>query len=262
MTAPANLLRSTSTYLPGREVLYVSVDMSEYLIDYYLHRQQVAPETKVEHDSTLRDLIACLAIHLTVRPSGESHAWTAHLVAREPYSLFAAGELTQLADAREAKGYLIGNIITDNIRHTDVNSLHAQKSAADGTVFRSYIQSEGDNPGAILERFYVQSEQLPLRVLLPRDSDLASALVALPDFDQSWFEQTDLENFAPDPAAIHMRNCSFEFRCDCSPEKLMPFLSALSESELNELYGKDSSLIISCPRCGSTFAMERERFGN
>jgi hypothetical protein len=253
----ANLLRSTSTYLPGREALFIEVDLSDYLIDYYIHRQQIAPKTQADHDDALKDLIACLAIHLTVRPSAECHAWTAHLVSSPPYSLFVAGELTQLEDARKAEGYLIGNILTENIRYTDVNSLHAQRSVADGNLSRSYIQSEHADAGAILESFYSQSEQLPLRVFLPRDSDKALAFAALPDFDAEWFKETSLMGFIPDAAAIHLRTCTFRFSCDCSPEKLMPFFNSLSTAERDELYGEDKELIISCPRCGRVFAVEK-----
>lgn len=232
--------------------------MSDYLLDYYIHRQKFAPETHFDHDNALKDLIACLAVHLTVRPSAESHAWTAHFVSSSPFSVFVTGELTQLEDARRAEGYITGNIITENIRHTDVNSLHAQRSAPDGTVYRSYIQSESAEAGAILERFYQQSEQLPLRIFLPRDSDKAFAFAALPDFDEAWFSSTALEGFIPDTNAIHLRSCEFRFFCDCSPDKLMPFFNTLSDEELEELYGEDRELIISCPRCGRNFAVEKK----
>lgn len=255
-----NPLRTRSTYLPGKEVLHIEIDMSDYLIDYYLHRKAVAPDTDAAHSGVLRDLLACMAIHLTARPSEETHAWTANLVASPPYSIFVTGALTQLEDARKAEGYLVGNIVTENIAHTDINSFHAQRSAMSSGVSRSYIQSDDSEPAKIVQEFYDKSEQRPLRIFLPLDSDKAYAFAALPDFDEEWFKTTSLDGFAPDNSAVLLRSCEFVFNCGCSPEKLLPFFKTLSQAELDELYGKDQALFISCPRCGVVFEMSKEAF--
>ena len=54
-----------------------------------------------------------------------------------------------------------------------------------------------------------------------------------------------------------MRNVEFDFRCDCSPDKLLPFFRSLSDDSINDLYGTDKELVISCPRCGKQFIIDR-----
>jgi redox-regulated HSP33 family molecular chaperone len=58
-----------------------------------------------------------------------------------------------------------------------------------------------------------------------------------------------------------MRTCSFEFRCDCSVDKLLPFFRSLTDEAITDLYGEDEELIINCPRCGRYFALAREDIG-
>ena len=258
-----NTLISTSDYLPGKESLLVDIDMSTYLIDYYLHRRQVAPETTPEQDDGLKELIACFAFHLAARPPTEDHAWTVHLVAEQPYSLFVTGTTGPLSKNGEGVGAIVGNILTENIRYTDVNSLHAQFTVKNGEVFKSYIRSESSKISEVVESFYNQSEQNPIRIFYSDTSDRSLALVALPDWDRDWFHSVSLESLLkPEEIPLsrpikRMRNCQFEFRCDCSPDKLLPFFRSLSPEEVKDLYAEDDDLIISCPRCGKFFPINR-----
>jgi len=247
-----------SKYLPGREALIVQADMSGYLIDYYLHRKKVDPQTSAEQDEKLKDLLACLAVHLTTRSAAQSHAWTIHMMAEPPYSLFGTGAVTEMHD-REAEGYLVGNILRDYISHTDVNSLHTQFTDKDGNSFRSYVQTEQSDIAAVVEYFYSQSEQKPLRVHLSRTSDRAIGMAALPGFDSAWFRSVDLETFLVDDTISKdpMFVWRLFFRCDCSPEKLIPFFRSIPKESVQDLYGSDDSIMISCPRCGEQFPILR-----
>jgi len=254
-------LTSTSDYLPGPEALLIRIDLSEYLIEYYLHRKDVAPETLAEQDEKLKELIACFAIHLAARPPMEEHAWTVHLVAEHPFSLFVTGSTGPVDGSGHGDGLIVGNILTENIRHTDVNSLHAQYTVKVGTVFKSYVQSESAEISRMVEHFYEQSEQSPLRIKHSTQSDISIGLVALPDSDPTWIAAADLEELSANYLLPikRMRSCNYEFRCDCSPDKLLPFFRSLTEEALTELYGADEALIISCPRCGKFFPISREQ---
>lgn len=254
----SNPLTFSTAYLPDWEALLVRVDLSAYLIDYYLHRKEVAASMTAEQDEKLKDLIACFAIHLAAHSAAQSHAWTLHMVASPPYSLFVTGSL-QPIDSSSSSGYLVGNVLTDSVRHTDVNSLHAQFSERGGEVFRSYVQSESSDVAKIVEHFYGQSEQNALRLHLSRTSDTATGLVALPGCDPSWLASVDLELLESDANVQKkaMRSGSMSFSCDCSPEKLLPFFRSLPEEKVEELYDGDDELIINCPRCGRSFAVGR-----
>jgi len=84
--------------------------------------------------------------------------------------------------------------------------------------------------------------------------------VALPGFDEEWFATVDLQSLVAGAAGLdqtRMRTCAFTFTCDCSAEKLAPFFRALGSSEINELFGEDPELIITCPRCGRRMSLSR-----
>jgi molecular chaperone Hsp33 len=257
---PAGLV-AISEYIPKREGLLVRVDMSDYLIDYYLHRKDVAPDTKSEHDEKLKELIACFAIHLSARTARETHAWTVHIAGDEPYSLFVTGNSGDMDSSGVAKGYLVGHILTDHIRHAEVNSIHAQFTNR-GQTYTSMVRCDSSDIRKIVEQFYAQSEQHPLRIEISTTSDTALGLVALPEYDEEWIGSVELGYAADSPEVVRtpMRTCEFAFLCDCSPDKLIPFFRSLSQASLDDLYGEDQELQISCPRCGRQFEIKRSEF--
>lgn len=256
-------LVAIAEYIPKREALLVRVDMSDYLIDYYLHRKTFAPDTDPHHDEKLKELIACFAVHLSARTAQETHAWTAHIAAQSPYSLFVTGNTGIMDESGIARGFLVGHILTDNIRHADVNSIHAQLSHR-GKTFNSMVRCDSPVIAQMVTQFYDHSEGYPMRLLLSETSDTAIGLVALPEFDAEWISSVDLEELvvAQDIPKSPMRTCHFAFTCDCSPAKLLPFFRSMSVDALEELYGNDSELLITCPRCGKQFTITRDDLAN
>jgi hypothetical protein len=254
-------LIATSDYIRSREIFLIRADMGEYLIDYYIHRKDHAPVTKAEHDAKLKDLIACFAIHLAARTTLETHAWTLHIVSEEPYSLFVTGSTGEIDDKGIARGFLVGHILTEHIRHSDTNGLHAQFTSK-GKTFKSYVSCDSSDIPAMVEAFYQQSEQRPIRIKVSSTSDTAVGLAALPGYDPEWFRAADIDELVASSGQLdktEMRNCAFTFTCDCSPEKLLPFFRTLAPETLHELYGDDESLQITCPRCGKQFTIDRDQ---
>lgn len=252
-------LIAVTEYIPKKEALVVKVDSSDYLIDYYLHRKQYAPDTNPVHDEKLKELITCFAIHLSARTGQETHAWTVHLVGETPYSLFVTGNTGLLDESGVAQGFIVGHILTDHIRHTDVNSIHAQFTSRGGSTFRSMVQCDSGDIPRMVEQFYAQSEQYPLRIKLSDNSDTAVGLVALPEFDEEWVRSVPIDEATASPEVERhfLRTVHFKFACDCSPEKLLPFFRIMSSESLQDLYGSDDELQITCPRCGRQFGVHR-----
>jgi redox-regulated HSP33 family molecular chaperone len=116
----------------------------------------------------------------------------------------------------------------------------------------------------MVKQFYDHSEGYPMRLHLSQTSDTAIGLVALPEFDAEWIMSVDLEELvaSSEVQKSPMRTCHFAFSCDCSPAKLLPFFRAMSVDDLEELYGNDSELLITCPRCGRQFAIARDELAN
>jgi redox-regulated HSP33 family molecular chaperone len=254
----ASGLIATSEYIPKKEGLLVRVDMSDYLIDYYLHRKEVAPDTDPAHDAKLKDLIACFAIHLSARTGRETHAWTVHIVADSPYSLFVTGNTGEIDETGVARGFIVGHILTDHIRHTDVSSIHAQFTGR-GQTFTSIVRCDTSDIRLMVEQFYEQSEQHPIRIVLSDTSDTAIGLVALPEYDDEWIRSIDVGKLVENTEVERspLRSVEFSFACDCSPQKLIPFFQTLSKEALADLYGADEELQITCPRCGKQFEIHR-----
>jgi molecular chaperone Hsp33 len=175
-----------------------------------------------------------------------------------PYSLFVTGSTGDMDESGIARGFIVGNVLTDNIRDTRVNAIHAQFTNR-GRTFNSMVQCDSANIARMVEQFYAQSEQYPLRIELSDDSDTAQGVVALPEYDDEWIRKISFEELSTSDAVerSHMRTCNFEFQCECSPEKLIPFFQAMTPRELEELYGEDQELDISCPRCGRHFFVSR-----
>ena len=247
-------------FLRPHNVFLINLDMSSYLLEYYTYRRDYAEVVTREQDEKLKDLIAAFALHLSAIPSSDTHAWTVSLVQDPPYALFVTGTVGKLDQNGITHGSIVGNILTDYIRHSDSNAIHAQVSAK-GLVSNSYVNCESQTISGMVETFCKQSEQREMRIHISEDSDTAIGIVALPDYDPEWFSQVDIKSLAKESINIDkvkMRECRFEFVCNCSAEKLLPFFNTLSEQELTDLYEDDQYLLITCPKCGKKFAIERE----
>lgn len=246
-------LISKSVYLPEKRVLLVECDLSAYLVDYFLHLKAHIVNPNPHREEQLRKLIACMTLHLSIRPPEETVAFTLHMHGEEPFSLFVTG------NARLQ--FIVGHVLEENIRHTDINMFHAQTMKNDGQSYTSAVRCESEDIREMFESYYAKSEQLPVKAFFIENSDKAIAIAAMPDFDQEWFAAISKEFPAEEIAALEkktMRDYQFFFRCDCSPDKLLPYFKSLDKDSLDELYGEDSALIIGCPRCGRKFDIERK----
>ena len=252
-------LIASTDYLPLHNVFLIHIDMSQYLLEFYVQRKDFADVVTTEQDSKLKDLIACFSIHLAARTTLETHAWTLSIVNEHPYSLFVTGNTGEIDESGIAKGFLVGNVLTENIRHSDTNGFHAQCTGR-GKTFNSYVSCESPDVTSMVENFYAQSEQRPIRIKLSGTNDTAIGLAALPGYEPEWFSNVNIEELSANSEKIEktrMRNCKFTFACDCSPEKLLPFFRTLTPEAVSDLYGEDQELLITCPRCGRKFAVDR-----
>lgn len=50
----------------------------------------------------------------------------------------------------------------------------------------------------------------------------------------------------------------YRWECGCSQEKLMAVLAPSMKSQAEDLFGPESSLRLSCPRCGARHLITRE----
>ena len=248
-----NALSSTSYYFPDKKALLLHSDLSEFFIDYYLNLKENNTQLSPRHDEQLKLLLACLSLHLTMRSPTETFAWTVHLQSEKPYSLFATGNSTG--------EYLVGQVLTDNIRHTDMSILHSQVSRKSGEASKSIVKSENNTVLGLFQEFYLQSEQLSLHLACLENSDQAFALVAMPGYDKDWFgteSPTDVWESLESRQYKKMKECQFYFHCNCSAERLLPYLRTIDNLTLEELFDGSDTLQANCPRCGKMFWISRK----
>ena len=249
-----NYLSTETKYIAERECLLLTADMSDYLIDYYIHLKEEIGAVKPEHDEKLKQLIIFFALHLSAKPPGDTFAWTLHFHDENPYSLFVTGNA--------ATKYIVGHVITENIRHADVNTFHAQVSNAKGEASRSSIQCESSNIKEMLEDYYNKSEQLSAKFSMIENSDCATMILAMPEHDEAWFKDAEFKTKeSTEGIGKKLNSNQYSFNCGCGPEKLLPFLRSIEEKDLEELYGSDEELLINCPRCGKKFTIKRTELG-
>ena len=138
-------------------------------------------------------------------------------------------------------------------------SAAASKSSHTSSGESGAVNFTGADPLVAVEKFYAQSEQYPLRIKLSDNSDTAVGLVALPEYDEEWVRSVPIEEATASPEVERhfLRTVHFKFACDCSPEKLLPFFRSMSSESLQDLYGSDDELQITCPRCGRQFGVHR-----
>ncbi|MCB0344716.1 MAG: Hsp33 family molecular chaperone HslO [Bdellovibrionales bacterium] len=249
-----NELRVISRYIRKYDCLLVDCDMSDYLIDYYLNAKEMGIKIEAEHDEQLKRYLACLAMHLTTRPAGETIAWTVHLPSEEPYTIFLTGS--------SSESYLIGRVIYENVAATNSYILHSQVVREVGDASKSLVQGLDASTKSMVENFYRQSEQVAVKVAFIENSDKAAMLVATPGHDEEWFEQADPAKVIGEITNFDhrvMRTAGFRFACNCSAEKLLPFFQSIDRETLADLYQDDQVLTIDCPRCGRSFEIEKAR---
>jgi molecular chaperone Hsp33 len=242
-----------SIFVRHRNCLMVRAEFTPIFTDYYLHLMDIGERHPENLDTTLKDLVAVLTLHLTARPWAETIAWTANLRAPR-VNFFATGS--------SVHEYITGRLFTEDVREPDRNFLYSQTTTVGKEPRTSTIEVDTSDPLEWLQHFYDQSEQRPGRAFrLPNDTYVLVA--AQPDFDEEWFEGLNVEQVAKiinDEQTKVLETRKFKFSCGCSLERILPTLSAWKDKP-EELFGDDANLALQCPRCAKKYLVTRDDLG-
>lgn len=159
-------------------------------------------------------------------------------------------------------------------------------SERDGVPYQGIVPLLPTGLAASIEHYFAQSEQLPTRILLATDGDLAHGLLlqALPAADTDtrtgieradWRDLTamltasgdmdlqhlgdemlmkrlfpahDLELFAPTPQRFH---------CQCSRARTLQMVQALGETEATDILAERGAVEVACEFCGASYSFDR-----
>ncbi|MDA7506650.1 Hsp33 family molecular chaperone HslO [Akkermansiaceae bacterium] len=239
-----------SIFLREKNCLLLRADFSPIFTDYYLHLMEIKERHPEGLDTTLKELIASLTLHLTARPWAETIAWTANLRAPRA-NFFATGSSTG--------EYITGRLFTKDVREPDRNFLYSQTTKPGAQPQLSTIEVETASPLEWTKHFYDQSEQRPGKIFA-LSGDSFAMVAAQPDFDEEWFAQItaeELETITETAPHKVLETRRFRFDCGCTLERILPTLRAWRDKP-EELFGKQEAISIQCPRCGKKYTVTRD----
>ena len=240
-------------FVRDRNALLCSADFGPMFMDVYLHLGQNAVVLGGGADEKLKLLLAALTLHAASRPHAETCAWTVHLEA-EQMNLFAVAE--------NPTGRVTGQVFTENVRSSAGNVLHAEVAGPGGERRRSSVDFEGADIFVAAAAYYARSEQRPARYF-DLGGDRFALLAAQPDCDEEWLAAVTTEEvrvLADDAARAPLETRRYLFSCGCSPERLATALAPALRSDLDGIFGGDSHITVTCPRCGTRHELARGLF--
>lgn len=242
-------------FVRGRNALLCSADFGPVFMEVYLHLGQNSVVLGGGADEKLKLLLAALTLHASTRPHAETCAWTLHLEA-EKMNLFAVAE--------NPTGHVTGQVFTENVRASGGNVLHAEVAGSGGERRRSSIDFQGADILAAAAGYYARSEQRPARYF-DLGGDRFALLAGQPDCDEEWLasvETKEVCSLVDDMSRPPMETRRYCFFCGCSPEKLATVLAPALQGDLDGIFGGDTHITVTCPRCGTRHELARGLFAD
>ncbi len=249
--APAQGLEVRTYFVRERNALLARAEFSELYVDYYLHQGQHSYQHAPRHDEMLKEALAALTLHCASRPRQEIIAWTIHF--QEPLlNLFVTGN--------NRIGTVVGQLFTDNVKNKGHNLFLSDVVREGDAARRSAVVFEGTDLFRAVEHLYAQSEQRPARYFQLGPEDFA-LLSAQPDCDTEWLAQLDddaVRTLDERETLSLLETRVYQWECGCSHERMLAILAPIMQSDPEGLFGEESLIRMSCPRCGARHTITRE----
>lgn len=239
-------------FIRGRNALLCAADFGPVFMDLYLHLGQTNVVLAQGVDEKLKTLLAVLTLHAAASPRAVTCAWTVHLEALG-MNLFAV--------AQNPTGFVTGQAFARQVRSVGRNVLHAETANAEGLRRRSSVDFSGDDLLPAAESYYAGSEQRPARYFA-LGGDAFALLVAQPDCDTVWLASVGADEIRTICAAEEkpLETRVYRFACGCTSEKIAEAIGPALQGDLDEIFGGDTHIRVSCPRCGTKHEIAREVF--
>lgn len=248
-----SLIEVRTYFVRGRNALVARAEFSPLYIDYYLHRADHDLVYENEHDAMLKEALAALTLHLASRPQEESCGWTFNF--QEPrLNLFVTGS--------SRPGHVSGRVFTEDVREFGKNLLIGQTTRPNQPPVQTLVEFASDGIFPAVEMYYAQSEQRLARLFQYEDEDIVM-ISAQPDCDEPWLASlsaTDIRTLDEVEQLSLLERRTYVWNCGCSVERLYPILGKLAEGDLNEIFGGEEIITLTCPRCGARYRAAREQF--
>ena len=249
----ASLVEVRTYFVRGRNALVARADFGPLYIDYYLHRADHDLVYSDEHDAMLKDALAALTLHLASRPREESCGWTLNF--HEPrLNLFVTGS--------SRPGRVAGRAFTEDVREFAKNLMIGQTTRPNHPPVQSLVEFTTSGIFPLVERYYLQSEQRLARLFRHEEEDIVM-VSAQPDCDEAWLSSLGAEDICEldqmEQLALLECRC-YVWECGCTVDRLYPILGKLAEGDLDDVFGGQEIVTLTCPRCGARYRAAREQF--
>lgn len=145
--------------------------------------------------------------------------------------------------------------------------------------YQSLIPLEGESLSAALEAYFARSEQLPTKLWLTSNQDIAAGILLqrLPQEEadaDSWqrvtmlldtltsaeltqleAEETLFRLFHEEDVRIFPSK-DIQFKCDCSQERIEEMLQSLGEQEVNSILAEQGKIEVTCEFCNAQYQLD------
>ncbi len=253
MEAEPAKVEITNRFVRHRNALETRASFGPVFMDYYLHLMQHSLKHAPQQDEMLKDAVAALALHLVSRPWDEVVAWTMN-IQNPSMNLFVTGNCHLQS--------ITGRIYTEHVKESAENLFFAQVARKNHEPRHSVVPFDGTDILQAAESFYKQSQQLPIRYFRMKDPEEYVLITAMPDCDLEWLEgltSERVERLAEEEELGHLEKRLLGFGCECTLGKVIQAVTALGRKTVDELFGEEEILEISCPRCSAKYLANREQ---
>lgn len=247
------VLEVRTYFVRGRNTLVARANFEPLYIDYYLHLADHGLRYGRVADQMLKDALGALALHLASRPQDEGAGWTMNF--KDPrINLFVTGTTRP--------GQLTGRVFTEDVKEFE-KCLFVAQNLRDGRVTRqSMVDFTGQDLFHAVEKFYEQSEQRLNRLFRYGEEDFVM-ISAQPDCDEAWLSGLtvdDVRELDKKETLSLLEQRFYTWKCGCSVDRLYPLLAKLSSEDLQDAFGEEELVTLTCPRCGAKYRATKEQF--
>lgn len=241
----------TSNFVRERNLLLTSGSMKEIFDAYEAHWNKNDITATDEITKLFQSALAAFTLHAASRPRRQVLAWTLNF--QNPLcNLFLCGDTDDEIVA--------GRFFDEGVAQAERNSFYQEVSDRGKPVYRSFVDFSGTDPLLAAEEYYARSEQRPARFFQLSEYDFA-ILTAHPDWDRQWFKEVKQDEIAhiEDNAELgFIEKRALRWECGCNQKKVMEALGPVFQTQADELFAGDDSIIVNCPRCSSRYTVTRE----
>ncbi len=249
----ASVTEVRTYFVRGRNALLARGDFEPLYIDYYLHLADYGLRYEGQSDQMFKEVLAALTLHLASRPQDEGCGWTLNF--HKPHvNFFVTGT--------SRPGHVAGRVFTEDVRDFGKNLFISQATRNGKTERQSIVEFNGTDIFRTVETYYKQSEQRLARLFRHAGEDFVM-VTAQPDCDEEWLaslSDNDIRDLDKKETLSLLERRSYIWQCGCSVERLYPLLGKLSSDDLNDAFGEDEIITMTCPRCGARYRAAREQF--